>query len=261
MQWVQRVQWVRRTVAPSTVAPVAPIAPVAPLRTCFQFAFQCLNGSLHHAECRPRIVHLIEHGRRSRDHRFPAFLKLVTQAAEARGDAVHQAGHVAVFRIHVWRDLLRVHDEERLELDEPFVFFTTQRQRAVQRARRLAMHGDVAVDVVDHRRIERLLLFEERRHHRPRMRAQPSEPASAFIRLERQQFPSLVQRSDLEFVVRRRRMWEVPRRLDHRVQIRQRLVVEAIGFVSFALQTRELGGAPPVLSRHRADGTPNRGFP
>jgi hypothetical protein len=53
-------------------------------------------------------------------------------------------------------------------------------------------------------------------------------------------------------------MRKVARLLNGGVELREGVVVAAIGLVTLRLQPGELVGAPFFLNRHRADSTPSR---
>ena len=116
---------------------------------------------------------------------------------------MHQPRNMAVLRVDVRSNLLRVENEQCLIFDEPFLVLTENRQSGFDGARGFALRSDVAVDVVHDGRIECLLAFEERRDHRPGVSPQPSQPTAPLIRFQGEKLPALVQRRDLELVVRR----------------------------------------------------------
>ena len=86
-----------------------------------------------------------------------------TRVDRAR-QAAQQPGDVAIARVDVRRDLLQEHrragSRNRDQLGDRVA---QDRQRAVDRRPRLARDRHVPVDVIDHRRVERLLLLEQRR--------------------------------------------------------------------------------------------------
>src|SRR6185436_19338603 len=101
------------------------------------------------------------------------------------------------------------------------------------------------------RRIERLLLLEERRNRPPDRRY---EPASKAPRTRCVDLPERVERRDLVLVGNRRRVREVGRELlNDPIEPRQRVVVFAVRRLAFRLERREIVG-----TRHLRNQRPTR---
>src|SRR5439155_8301411 len=94
-------------------------------------------------------------------------------------------------------------------------------------------------DVIDKRRIERLLLLEERRDE-PTDRGEqtPAQPAGRRRHID---LPRRVERRDLMLVRRRWRLRKIGGELlDRTIQPRQRVVIVAVGRVALGLEPREI---------------------
>ena len=98
----------------------------------------------------------------AREQGFRPFQQLVRHGVDGRRQAAQQARDVAIARVHVRRDLLQEDDEERLKSGQLGELLAKDRQRAVDRLAGGLLNRHVAVEVIDERRVERLLLFEQR---------------------------------------------------------------------------------------------------
>ncbi len=105
---------------------------------------------------------------------------------------------------------------------------------------RLAVGGDVPVQVVDDGGVEDLLLLERRADQPPDEPAQPPLERSVERRWSLgQRVPRLVDRGELVLVVGRRRVRHVRHALDRAVERGQRGVVGAVRLVALALEPRQ----------------------
>ena len=101
------------------------------------------------------------------------------------------------------RDLLQVDDQQALKADEIRHRVVEQDERRRDRLASLPRDRDVEVQMIDDRRVERLLLFEQRRDDAPDGSCEP--PAqSATRRCRLIDLPQRVERRDLAFVGQRR---------------------------------------------------------
>ena len=84
-------------------------------------------------------------------------------ASIAAGQAAQQAGDVAIARVHVRRDLLQEDDQECLKAGQLGECSRRTVSPAVDGLPARLLNRHVAIEVIDERAVERLLLFEERR--------------------------------------------------------------------------------------------------
>src|SRR5207244_1748250 len=100
------------------------------------------------------------------------------------------------------------------------------------------LHRNVAVEVIDNRRIEGLLLLEQRRDGAPYALDEASAPAG---RRRRRELPPCIDRRELLDIRRRRPLRNVGRNvLDRRVETGERLVVLAVGGRPLRLQALQI---------------------
>ena len=92
----------------------------------------------------PGVVPLL-----ARDHRLPAFRQIVRDAVHRRIDDQRLSAGVAIFRVHVRRDLLQVPDQQRLKVHDRVRLFAERRDRRLDGPLRVAMSGGVAVETID----------------------------------------------------------------------------------------------------------------
>jgi len=206
-------------------------------------ALECLDRALQDAQRAPHIVNGGPDATLPRKHRLPALLLLVLQPADSVKQPARQAGNIAILRVDEERNLLGPQDQLRLEIDQPFELLAKDDERAGNRPRRLLVHGDVAIEMVDEHIVEDLLALEERRDHRPEVRPKPTPPAPAKDRRCAQQIPTLVEGRNPLRVVRRRRGRHLPQPLNRPVESRQRVVVMPIRFLAFASQPGQIFAA------------------
>ena len=121
-----------------------------------------------------RLVHPVH--RLHRLHRFPARSAIDFPLRQHRGplrDIGHRAQlrhrivDLAIVRVGERRDRLQELHEQRFESHQRVEAVAQRRKRALERRMRFPMRGDVAIEVLDDRGVERHLLLEERRDGRP----------------------------------------------------------------------------------------------
>ncbi len=160
------------------------------------------------------------------------------------GGAPSQAGELVVLGVDKRRHRLQVDDQRRLEPDRRFELRLDQVDGRVDGLRHRPLARDVAVDVVDDRRVEPLLRAERGLEHAPDEAGGAAAP-SRQGRHDVEDLPRLVERRDLVLVGAGRRTRQVGHPLDGAVHRRQRGVVAGVGGLAVGLQLRQF------LRRHR----------
>ncbi len=176
----------------------------------------------------------------ARHERLPPLRQVFGQGIQRGVHDERLPGGLTVLRVDVERDLLQVDDQPRLEVEQIRDLSPQHADDALDRALRLAVRGHVAVDVVHERRVERGLLLQRRTDDPPDEAREPSlQPACR--RRRGADIPGRVERRDLLFVVRGRRVRKFRQPHERVVERGERVVVNAVAFLAFLLQALQRG--------------------
>ena len=108
----------------------------------------------------------------ARHHRLPPLRRVLGERVHRGVDHQGAPGGVAILRVHVAGDLLQVDHQPRLEGEKIREMPAQHGDRGVDGALRLAVRGDVAVEMIDERGVERVLPLQRRRDDAPHERSQ-----------------------------------------------------------------------------------------
>ncbi len=154
-------------------------------------------------------------------------------------------------------------DQQQLELAQRLDLIGQALDRAADRRVQLAMMRDVAIDVIDDLRVERLLPLEDRADHPPDeagetafpaafVQAGDRDPASSACLVGPEDRPLLVDRRDAILVEARRRMRHRHHFLDPRsIDQLEGFVVGAIGLFARGAEATRSSGVTRPLETHR----------
>ena len=146
----------------------------------------------------------------ARQQRLRPLEQLIRHSVDSTGEAAEQSGDVAIARVHVRRDLLQENDQQRLKTGQVRDVLAQDGQPGLDRVTTRLLTRCVAIEMIDERAVERLLLFEERRDDT----ADGGSKAAADARFgrRRRELPARVERRELLDVGTRRARWEFLRK-------------------------------------------------